>query len=145
MINLVINGYLNNYGFCCKKKKLNIKVILALKTYFNVIPILQYQDPDKIISFDVFYEDNNYIVLPKFSVNIKIKLKLADNIKIDNIQYSSISFNIYKYSYKKSISNFNFTGSLRDHQKLIVNLSANTLPLNVLYLLVYIIYWNIHK
>ncbi len=119
MNKLIIDGYLNNYGFCCKKKKLDIKIICILKKYFNVTPVLQYQDPDKIVSFDVFYEDDIYIVLPKFCIDIIIKLKPSD--KINDIQYSSISFNINKYSYKKSVSDFNFTGSLRDHQKIIVD------------------------
>ena len=123
MTNFIINGYLNNYGFCCKKNKINKIILIILRKYFNVTPILQYQDPDKIVSFDVFYEDDNYIVLPKFCINIKIKLKPSDNIKIENILCSNISFNINKYSYKKvdNVSNFNFTGNLRDHQKLIVN------------------------
>ena len=95
MTNFIINGYLNNYGFCCKKNKINKIILIILRKYFNVTPILQYQDPDKIVSFDVFYEDDNYIVLPKFCINIKIKLKPSDNIKIENILCSNISFNIY--------------------------------------------------
>jgi len=117
MTNYIINGYLNNYGYCCKKKLIDNKILLIIKKYFNVTPVLQYQD--NIVSFDVFYEDEKYIVLPKFSNTIKIKLKPF--ILLNNISYSNIIFNINKYSYKKNICSFNFTGNLRDHQKIIIN------------------------
>ena len=121
MNTLTINGYINNYGFCCKKSNINKDVLTILMTYFNVKPILQYDENAK--SFDVFYEDDKYIVLPKFVTNIIIKLK--DILSIDNLNYNKLNFNIKKYSYKKTLTNFNFLGNLREHQINIVNFIIN--------------------
>lgn len=139
-----INGYLNNYGFCVKKNKLDKQILNILKKYFSVKPELNYEnekvkEEDKY--FDVFYQDDKYIVLPKFSTNITINLskyikkqdknkqeekekeKKEDKktIKINDIEYSKIAFKINKYKYSNQLSKFNFNGKLRDYQEVIIN------------------------
>ena len=127
-----IKGYLNNYGFCVKKNILDNQILNILKKYFSVKPELNYEnnkikDADKY--FDVFYQDNNYIVLPKFSQNIIINIskyiKTDDNekktIKINDIEYSKIIFKINKYKYKNEICKFDFNGKLRDYQQIIID------------------------
>lgn len=126
-----IKGYLNNYGFCIKKNKLNPQILNILDKYFSVKPELNYEnekikEEDKY--FKVYYSDDNYIVIPKFSTNIKINISkcLKDNnekktIKIDDIEYSKISFSISKYKYKNKLSKFDFKGKLRDYQQVIIN------------------------
>ena len=86
-----IKGYINNYGFCVKKNSVNILIYDLLKKYFSVKPELNYENekiPEKDKYFNVYYEDDKYIVIPKFSINLIIDiLKINDkkNIKIDDI------------------------------------------------------------
>lgn len=128
-----IKGYLNNYGFCVKKNKLNEQILTVLKNFFSVKPELNYEnekikDEDKY--FTVYYSDDNYIVLPKFSKNITINLSKyvktnnkedKKTIQIDGTEYSKIAFKIIKYKYKNQISKFNFNGKLRDYQQVIID------------------------
>jgi superfamily II DNA or RNA helicase len=128
-----IEGYLNNYGFCIKKKKLNPQIANILDKYFSVKPELNYEnekikEEDKY--FKVYYSDNNYIVIPKFSTNIKINVSkyIKENkndkkktIKIDDIEYSKITFVVSKYKYKNELSKFDFKGKLRDYQQVIID------------------------
>ncbi len=123
-----IKGYLNNYGFCIKKNKIPLEIITILDKYFSVKPETNY-DNNKINDinkyFKVYYQDDNYIVLPKFSTNITINiLKYTESkktIKINEIEYSNICFKISKYKYKNELVKFNFKGKLRDYQQIIVD------------------------
>lgn len=128
-----ISGYLNNYGFCVKKNKIDKTILGVLEKYFSVKPELNYEnekvkEEDKY--FSVFYQDEKYIVLPKFSTNIIINLskyaKTKDDgekktIKINEIEYSKIIFKINKYKYSNKLSKFEFNGKLRDYQQIIIN------------------------
>lgn len=122
-----IEGQLCNYGFCVKKKSVNQLIINVLKKYFSVKPELNYENEkiaDKDKYFDVYYQDDKYIVLPKFSSNISINIAKNNdkkNITIDSIEYTKISFSIKKFKYSKETSNFEFKGKLRDYQELIIN------------------------
>ena len=126
MKTLTIQGYLNNYGFCIKKKSISDKqIIKIISNYFKVTP----KDEDDSKSFNVFYEDLKFLVLPKFTPNIIIKL--LDIIQINNISYNNINFSIYKYKYKKEIANFNFSGTLRDYQQNIIETILNIFKINI--------------
>jgi len=128
-----ITGYLNNYGFCVKKNKIDKTILDVLEKYFSVKPELNYEnekvkEEDKY--FSVFYQDDKYIVLPKFSTNITINLskyaKTKDDvktktIKINEIEYSKIIFKINKYKYSNKLSKFEFNGKLRDYQQIIID------------------------
>lgn len=128
-----IEGYLNNYGLCVKKNKLDIQILGVLEKYFSVKPELNYEnekikDEDKY--FSVFYQDGKYIVLPKFSTNITINLsryaKTSNDgekktIVINDIEYSKIIFKINKYKYTNQLSKFEFKGKLRDYQQIIID------------------------
>ena len=127
-----IKGYLNNYGFCIKKNKIPLQINTILDKYFSVKPELNYEnekikDEDKY--FKVYYQDDNYIVLPKFSPNITIGIDKyvksneegKKTLKIENIEYSKIAFVISKYKYKNELSKFNFKGKLRDYQQIIID------------------------
>jgi superfamily II DNA or RNA helicase len=122
-----IKGYINNYGFCVKKNSVNILIYDLLKKYFSVKPELNYENekiPEKDKYFNVYYEDDKYIVMPKFSINLIIDiLKINDkkNIKIDDIEYTKITFLIKKYKYSSEKINFDFKGELRDYQKQIID------------------------
>ncbi len=128
-----IKGFLNNYGFCVEKKGLANEISYFLKIYFKVTPKTNYDEnvKEKELeerSFDVYYEDENYLVLPKFTPNIQLNLK--DPIQIDNIFYNKINFTISKYGYKKISNGFKFTGNLRDVQKIIIKTSLEKMGLN---------------
>ena len=113
MESIILNGYLSNYGLCIKKKDIKEeKTLNEIKKYFNVTP----KDSEESKSFEVCYEDLNYLVLPKFISSIKIKL-LNKNV--------NILFNIKKYSYHKEKADFSFSGILRDYQLEIVNYIIN--------------------
>ena len=127
-----IAGYLNNYGFCVKKNKLDKQILFILEKYFSVKPELNYEnekikEEDKY--FNVYYQDDKYIVIPKFSTNITINLskyiKIKDDgkktITIGEIEYSKITFKINKYKYSNKLSKFEFNGKLRDYQQTIID------------------------
>ena len=90
-------------------------------------PELNYENekiPEKDKYFDVYYSDDKYIILPKFSSNIKIPIKKfnsGSNIKIETNEYSHIVFTITKNKYKLEEINFNFNGKLRDYQQTIID------------------------
>ena len=128
-----INGYLNNYGFCVKKNKVDKQIFNILEKFFSVKPELNYEN-EKIKEvdkyFSVFYQDEKYIVLPKFSTNITINLakyaKTKDDeqkktITINESEYSKISFTISKYKYSNKLSKFEFNGKLRPYQQVIID------------------------
>jgi superfamily II DNA or RNA helicase len=128
-----ITGYLNNYGFCVKKNKIDKQILGVLEKFFSVKPELNYENEkikDEHKYFNVFYQDEKYIVLPKFSTNITINLskyaKTKDDeetkiIKINEIEYSKIIFKINKYKYSNQLSKFEFNGKLRDYQQVIID------------------------
>ncbi len=118
----VVQGYLNNYGFCVSLNKISKKILHFIKIYFNVTPQSNYEEPDentKEKSFDVFFSDDNYIVLPKFVP--KLQLNLKNPIEIDNISYKKIIFQIKKFGYKKTVCDFSFNGKMRDNQNIVIN------------------------
>ena len=129
-----IEGYLNNYGFCVKKKQIPFYISEIIDKFFSVKPELNYEN-DKIKDIDKYFKvyhntDDKYLVLPKFSTNITINISKYINstnkddkktIKIDNIEYSKIIFKILKYKYKNELSKFNFKGKLRDYQQVIID------------------------
>jgi superfamily II DNA or RNA helicase len=120
-----INGYLNNFGLCIKKKKIDDQIYDILTKYFNVKPKLKDIDEKDIKGFDVYYEDDKYIVLPKFSNNLIIYInKYIEKEKyllINDTKYNKISFNITKCKYKNIKVKFNFKGKLRDYQQTIID------------------------
>jgi superfamily II DNA or RNA helicase len=119
-----VNGFLNNFGFCVEKNKLSLRILFFLRIYFKVTPKSNYEEEKKDIeekSFEVFYEDDNYLILPKFVSTLQLNLKDAIQEFNTSNSYNKIIFIISKYGYKKKSTNFNFNGNLREPQKLIIN------------------------
>lgn len=122
----IIKGLLTNYGFCIKKALYSTISVEAIKNYFNVKPIQLYEnEPNTTItdkeyntSFDVHYEDDVYLVIPKFIAGTIQRINFIDENKI---KYNKIDFQISKNHYKYKSSNFKFTGKLRDYQTEIIN------------------------
>ena len=119
-----IYGYLNNFGFCVNKSKIPPTILFFLRIYFKVTPKSNYDEDqtEKDIeekSFEVFYEDDNYLILPKFVPSLQ--LNLANPMVISNSSYNCISFKIEKYGYLKQKIDINFLGQLREPQKIIIN------------------------
>ena len=115
-----VNGFLNNFGFCVEKSKLSLRILFFLRIYFKVVPKSNYEDIDEK-SFEVFYEDQNYLILPKFVSTLQLNLKDPIQDSPTSNSYDKIIFIISKYGYKKKTVNFNFNGNLREPQKLIIN------------------------
>ncbi len=123
----IIKGYLNNYGFCVKKEKIDKTILKILKKYFSIKPDLNYEN-DKISEkdkyFNIYFDDDKYIVLPKFSTNINInvyKLNNKNKLIIEEQEYTTIKFKIKKFKYTKLPIKFKFNGKLRDYQEIIIN------------------------
>ena len=117
-----------------KKKKLDKQIKEIIYNFFKVKPESNYENNkinDENKYFKVYYSDDNYLVLPKFSTNITINISKYINqtdknninktIKINDIDYSKIIFKISKYKYKNELSKFNFKGILRDYQQVIID------------------------
>ena len=119
----IIKGVLANYGYCIKKAQYSQIAIEFIKTYFNVKPKLMYEDEDpnkqEDNAFDVYYEDDIYLVIPKFFANSFLKHEFMDDKT--KIKYNKITFTISKIRYTESPINFKFTGKLRDYQLVIIN------------------------
>jgi superfamily II DNA or RNA helicase len=121
--NYTINGILTNYGLCIKKSLYSENLISQIRDYFNVKPKPQYgdseQENDDNVAFDVYYEDDTYIAIPKFIAGTSIKINFLD--EKTNKKYSGVNFVVEKSRYKHKSINFNFTGKLRDYQVELVN------------------------
>lgn len=137
---LELSGKLNNNGFCLKKSDLNNEILNLIKQHFVATPTNSYEDDTAINyidkskknknrknkedkkddgSFPVFYEDNSYIVLPKFCYNLEMSLK--NKITFNDIDYEKIKFKIKKISYKNAKSKFKTKRVPYDYQQLIIN------------------------
>jgi hypothetical protein len=120
----IIKGLLTNYGFCIKKTLYSVNSLDAIKTYFNVKPVQLYDNEVNIANkednttFDVYFEDNIYLVIPKFIAGTIQNINFVDENKV---KYKNIDFKISKIQYKYKSSNFNFTGKLRDYQTEIIS------------------------
>lgn len=119
----IIKGTLANYGYCIKKSLYSQNVIEYIKTYFNVKPKLIYEEEDPAkqedTAFDVYFEDDIYIVLPKFFANHFLKFEFTDS-KTQK-KYIKITFTISKIQYTGTPTNFKFSGKLRDYQMVIID------------------------
>jgi superfamily II DNA or RNA helicase len=111
-----INCYLNNYGLCINKSKINHNILHFIKEKLTVKPQLGLMNTE-IEPYEIFYEDDKYIVLPKFTN----KINIDDNLIIDNKKITCLNFKINKYKYVQKNINITFKGSLRDYQKDIIN------------------------
>ena len=104
---IIIKGILNNYNFCILKDKYPKIIIEKIKKYFIVSPEDNYED--KIIKFEIFYEDDTYLVIPKFfsvkSIDISTT-KISKNGEISNIDV--IKFECKKSSYIPKSINIKF-------------------------------------
>lgn len=127
-----INGYLNNFGFCVEKSKILSKILFFLRIYFKVTPKSNYDEETNDIeekSFEVFYENDVYLILPKFVTTLQLNLK--DPIVEKSGSYEKIIFTINKYGYKKKSIKINFNGNLREPQKVIINSVLEKCGLNL--------------
>lgn len=102
-----VKGYLNNYGFCIKKDDIDTNTKKLLLDYFTVTPVsdMATNDDNYDYSYNIYYEDDKFIVFPKFITNVNFK-------DVD------IIIKKYKYSYKSIDIKFN--GSLREYQMEII-------------------------
>ena len=111
-----INCYLNNYGLCIKKNKINNNILYYIKKNLTVTPQPGLMNTE-IEPYEIFYEDDKYIVLPKFTNKINIDGELI----IDEKKITSLNFKINKYKYTHKKINIQFKGALRDYQNDIIN------------------------
>ena len=107
-MNYSINCYLNNYGLCITKNKIDENLLNLIRNNLTVTPLAGMCN-NSLQSYEIFYEDDKYIVLPKFLNNIK------------TIDGTFINFNINKYKFKHKKINIIFKGKLRDYQDNIIN------------------------
>jgi hypothetical protein len=112
----IIKGILSNYGFCIKKALYPNNSIEILKKHFNVKPIQSYENDsnkEDNTSFDIYFEDDVYLVIPKFIGDTTLNINFTDEKKN---KYKKINFQVTKTYYKQKSCNFKFTGKLRDYQ-----------------------------
>ena len=122
----IVKGVLNNYNFCILKDKYPKIIIDKIKKNLIVSPEENYND--KIISFSIFYEDDTYLVIPKFfstkTIDIS-KIKITKNKESNEIEI--IKFECKKSTYNPKSINIKFTNPkspdkpLRDYQQKAIN------------------------
>jgi superfamily II DNA or RNA helicase len=103
-----VKGYLNNYGFCVKKDGLDNKTRKLLIDYFTVTPINDMainENDGHNYSYNIYYEDDTFIVFPKF---------------ITNINFKDVDIIIKKYKYSHKSIDIKFNGLLREYQMEII-------------------------
>ena len=115
-----IEGHLTNYGLCISKKDLikledNVQISKKIRDYFTAIPELDIEDDEEIEPYELYYEDENYIALPKFASEKKIEYITKD------IRKTFITFSVKKYKYNHTPIKIAFKGSLREYQEKIIN------------------------
>jgi superfamily II DNA or RNA helicase len=123
---IVVSGTLNNYNFCIIKDKYPKIIIEKIKKYFIVSPEENYDN--KIIKFNIYYEDDKYLVIPKFfsikTIDIS-QTKISKNGEINEIDI--IKFECKKVSYCPKSINIKFINPkspnkpLRDYQQKCIN------------------------
>ena len=123
MSKFIVRGILNNYNFCILKKKYPKIIIERIKNKFTVSPPKDMYN-EKTTIFKIFYEDDDYLIIPKFYSYQKIDIsdtKLI--INGDNIVINNIQFECKKASYNPKSINIRFTNPkspnkpLRDYQQ----------------------------
>jgi superfamily II DNA or RNA helicase len=110
-----VKGYLNNYGFCVKKDGIDMNTKKLLLDYFTVIPVSDMATNDNC-SYNIYYEDDTFIVFPKF---------------ITNINFKDIDIIIKKYKYSHKSIDIKFNGSLREYQMEIIKKVDDNFKSNV--------------
>lgn len=127
----IIKGLLTNYGYCIKKTLYSEICINTIKNYFHVKPIQLYEDDNKDDdnSFDVYYEDDIYLVIPKFMANTNLDLIFTDEKKT---KYKKIDFQVKKTHYNFKNCKYNFTGKLRNYQKEIIEQVLEKLNIKII-------------
>ncbi len=111
-----IDCYLNNYGLCIKKNKINNNILYYIKKNLTVTPQQGLMNAE-IEPYEIFYEDDKYIVLPKFTN----KINIDGDLIIDDKKITCLNFKISKYKYVQKKINITFKGNLRDYQNDIIN------------------------
>jgi superfamily II DNA or RNA helicase len=119
---IIIKGVLNNYNFCITKNKYPKIIIEKIKKHFIVSPENNYDE--KKIEFEIFYEDDDYLVIPKFFSSKTINIsKTKITIKTEVSYIDVIKFECKKSSYNPKSINITFTNPksptkpLRDYQQ----------------------------
>jgi superfamily II DNA or RNA helicase len=116
-----INGILSHYGFCVKKKNIPKDLIIDVKNNFTLIPETTdlTVEPHKI---KIYYEDEKYLILPKFYSNETLIIKKMFN---DIEKIIKINFVCNKSFYVHDKINVKFNGELREHQNKIIEAVMN--------------------
>lgn len=114
MNNLIVDGILCNYGFCVKKSLVKDELYRIITKFYKIKPILREDNNKENKEFNLYYEDDKYLVLPKFACNETIKLDKT--LTINDRHYLNIVFNIKKVKYNYSETNITFNGKLKEFQ-----------------------------
>ncbi len=122
----IVNGIINNYGFCIKKQKYDTLILNHIKNFLILKPIDNFMIVDKKdLSVQMYYEDDKYLVISKFVTNHIIK----QEFELNNIKYINIKFKIDKFNYKNEKRNFEMNESakktIREYQQTIINDTMN--------------------
>jgi len=112
----IVNGILTHYNFCIKKSKYPTQILKHIKQFFNVIP--ETNDEKEIKKIKLYYEDDTYLIIPKFFSNRS--LDISDTV-IKNESYNKIQFNCLKVIYEHLQINVTFLKELRPVQQKIIN------------------------
>lgn len=119
----IVKGVLNNYNFCILKKKYPKIIIDKIKKKFTVSPPKDTYT-EKTNTFSVYYEDENYLIIPKFFSFQKMEVnntKISIDGQIKDI--TDIQFECKKASYSPKSIDIKFVNKkslnkpLRDYQQ----------------------------
>ena len=114
---IIVNGILTHYGFCIKKSKYPKIILKFIKKHFNVLPDINDEDKE-IKKIKVYYEDDNYLIIPKFYSNQVIDIPQTE---INEDFINEIQFNCLKNTYNPETINISFLKELRPTQEKITN------------------------
>lgn len=113
MNSLIIDGILCNYGFCVKRKLVKDELYNIITKFYTIKPIEKDESKDNK-EFSLYYQDEKYLVLPKFACNETIVLDKT--LTINDRHYLNIKFNVKKVKYNYNETNIKFNGKLKEFQ-----------------------------
>lgn len=121
MSELNIEGKINRHGFCIKKSSYTTEILNEIKSKFIAKPKTD-EDDEKDLEkkkFYVFYEDDTFLVLPKFCY--KLKFDFNKKIKYKDNNYKKFKFTITKISYSNQKRKFKTKRKPYDYQQIILD------------------------
>ena len=121
-MSIKIKGVLTNDNFCIRKSKYDEKTIIDIKKHFTLTTEEDIFNTE-VSKIQVYQEDDDYLIIPKFMANKKIKVGDDDEENKDKTVYKFKCSNTF---YNPKEINITFNKTLRKTQQDCIDHVLNT-------------------